>query len=591
MIGTRKTILLVSLLAAVAAPAAALTPAEVLVVANDNVPDSVELARHYLQIRSIPADNLVLIKTTDDDAIARPDYAEQILKPIRDALAARPADKPIRCICLMWGVPVRLENTDQLQPKELMQFYVAEAKRVRIRIAIDRQLISRIGRDFTPPQVRHLEPVGKLFADPAPRAPQKLPSVPAIRKNIETDLRLTTDIVNALTEKSQQRTAMLQMLGMQLELYGLRGLIDFVETHKPDILADPAPYQEHLKAAETKLAELLKDLYKQTPDEARIILAWKQRSHGAMGVADYVQKQVRRLNPGRSIKADASVDSELATLAFNGMPKAGFAYNPLHVEIAQRNIGARLPTIMTCRIDGPSAADARRIIDDSVAVEAEGLRGIFYIDAGMPPRFQSKPSEAYRQQDEQLRTLAANLKKGTSLKVVLDLQPEVFRPNTCPNAGLYLGWYSLRSYVPAFQWSRGAVAYHVASFEAMNLRDPKTNEWCAKLIQNGVVATLGAVNEPGLTAFPDHQAFFLMLLAGKNTVAECYWRTQPLTSWQMTLIADPLYTPFKVNPRVDADSLQGLIPPADWPPAYRPPAVTTAPESPDKPATPPVGEP
>jgi hypothetical protein len=65
-----------------------------------------------------------------------------------------------------------------------------------------------------------------------------------------------------------------------------------------------------------------------------------------------------------------------------------------------------------------------------------------------------------------------------------------------------------------------------------------------------VAATAGAVDEPLLMAFPAPEEFYPLLLTGKYTIAECYWRTTPKASWQLTLIADPLYNPFKKNPQV-----------------------------------------
>jgi uncharacterized protein (TIGR03790 family) len=120
---------------------------------------------------------------------------------------------------------------------------------------------------------------------------------------------------------------------------------------------------------------------------------------------------------------------------------------------------------------------------------------------------------------------------------------------------LYVGWYSLKKYVPAFTWKQGAVGWHIASYEAMHLRDPKSDEWCGKMIQAGVAATIGAVNEPYLGAFPIPQEFFGLLMTGKFTLAECYWRTIPAASWRMTLIGDPLYNPFANDPLLSADLL------------------------------------
>ena len=69
------------------------------------------------------------------------------------------------------------------------------------------------------------------------------------------------------------------------------------------------------------------------------------------------------------------------------------------------------------------------------------------------------------------------------------------------------------------------------------------------------------MHEPLLGAFPLPEEFFPLLLTGKYTVAECYWRTNPLVSWRMTLICDPLYNPYQVNPQLDVGKLPaGLAP-------------------------------
>jgi hypothetical protein len=82
------------------------------------------------------------------------------------------------------------------------------------------------------------------------------------------------------------------------------------------------------------------------------------------------------------------------------------------------------------------------------------------------------------------------------------------------------------------------------------------------MIQNGVVATVAGVNEPYLGAFPLPEEFFPLLMTGKWTLAECYWRTTPMASWRLTLIGDPLYNPFHAKPPLTASDLpKGLAPP------------------------------
>jgi hypothetical protein len=88
-----------------------------------------------------------------------------------------------------------------------------------------------------------------------------------------------------------------------------------------------------------------------------------------------------------------------------------------------------------------------------------------------------------------------------------------------------------------------------------SLRDPRLPGWVRGLLDHGVVATLGPVSEPYLTAFPPPQEFFPLLLTGKLTMAEVYWRTVPLMSWKMGLIADPLYNPFAARPALAVEQL------------------------------------
>jgi uncharacterized protein (TIGR03790 family) len=202
--------------------------------------------------------------------------------------------------------------------------------------------------------------------------------------------------------------------------------------------------------------------------------------------------------------------------------------------------------VMTCRIDGPAASDALRIIKDSIWAEQNGLKGKFYIDAG----------GKYPEYDVQcMMPLYEMIKAETKIPVFYDSSKALMAPGSAPDAALYVGWYSLQHYIPSLTLNRGAVGWHVASLEAMHLRTASSEEWCPKLIQNGIAATMGAVSEPFLAAFPAPADFFSLLLTGEYTLAECYWRTVPTTSWQLTLIADPLYNPYRLHPEISIHRL------------------------------------
>jgi uncharacterized protein (TIGR03790 family) len=65
------------------------------------------------------------------------------------------------------------------------------------------------------------------------------------------------------------------------------------------------------------------------------------------------------------------------------------------------------------------------------------------------------------------------------------------------------------------------------------------------MLEKGAGATIGPVSEPYLQAFLIPDAFFGLLIDGRLTLAECYALSNPFWSWQMVLIGDPLYRPFK----------------------------------------------
>ncbi len=131
----------------------------------------------------------------------------------------------------------------------------------------------------------------------------------------------------------------------------------------------------------------------------------------------------------------------------------------------------------------------------------------------------------------------------TEIPVKEERTAKLFAPGSCPRTAIYCGWYSVKKHVDAFDFVDGAIGYHISSFEAVNLRDPNSSQWCPSMLRNGITATLGAVAEPYLHSFPEPRTFFAELYKGKCLV-EAYYRAKPFNSWQLLLIGDPLYRPF-----------------------------------------------
>lgn len=357
----------------VAVPAVALEPAEVVVIANERSPDSLALARRYMRLRHIPADQLVRVRTTLAERCSRAEYEKEIRRPVRATLERLGPERRIRCLVTMYGLPLAV--------------HAAEAKSVG-------------GVTFT----------------------------------------------------------------------------------------------AHPGAADTR----------------------------------------------------AAVDSELALVLADDYPLAGWLANPYFLGFRdQETVVHRDQVLIVGRLDGPDPATVRRLMEDALAVERKGLQGAACFDARWRDQPLQPGADGYRRYDAALHAAASMLRIGGRLSGVhIDDRETLFQKGDCPRTALYCGWYSLGRYVDGFSWERGAVGYHLASGECATLRTPGSQVWCQRLIEEGVAATIGPVNEPYLQAFPPPDLFFPTLVEGWLSLGETYLVTLPFLSWQMVLIGDPLYRPF-----------------------------------------------
>ena len=243
----------------------------------------------------------------------------------------------------------------------------------------------------------------------------------------------------------------------------------------------------------------------------------------------------------------SSLDSELALVLTENYSLHGWIPNALYIGFQNEGL-PKEGVLPVCRLDGPTSQIVKRIIDDSLATEEKGIVGTAYFDARTRrPDSLRKPNtqNQYLNYDRSLYMAAQLVTQGGRLPVVVNDKPELFKPGECPNAVLYSGWYSHAKYVDAFAWQKGAVGYHIASSECSTLKSKKSQVWCKRMLEEGIAATLGPTSEPYLQAFPLPEIFFGLLLDGRLSLIECYALSNPYWSWQMVLIGDPLYRPFK----------------------------------------------
>ena len=296
----------------------------------------------------------------------------------------------------------------------------------------------------------------------------------------------------------------------------------------------------------------LKQLKKLAEQEKNKIERLEQNSPAGnkQALAERTKKNNRRLARLQSAidriageKTNASVDSELSMVLFGDYELYRWQPNELKGNPPYWDF----KTLMVSRLDGPGFNIARGLVDKALTAEKTGLKGIAYIDSrGIAD---NKIPYSFGRFDQSLRDLAVMIKARKRMPVIEERTEKLFAPGACPSTAIYCGWYSLKKYVDAFDFVDGAVGYHIASWEAIDLRDPNSSQWCPAMLVDGITATLGAVSEPYLSAFPLPTEFFDELFNGCSLV-EAYYHTKPFNSWQMVLIGDPLYKPFKLKSNI-----------------------------------------
>jgi uncharacterized protein (TIGR03790 family) len=245
--------------------------------------------------------------------------------------------------------------------------------------------------------------------------------------------------------------------------------------------------------------------------------------------------------PGKQPFTDttqAAVDSELALLGVGGLAVEAMLTNPYFKQ--EKTVAeARLPMTLVGRIDGPTKEICARMIKDAIETEQTGLWGMSVIDL----------SHKYPEQQEGDPAMekVAKAHRDTGIPVIIDRFPDTLPTNyPLPETALYFGWYDWNVNGPFtnpnFKFKKGAVAVHLHSFSATQLRDP-TKNWCAPLLARGAAATLGNVYEPYLSLTHNFDIFNARLMAG-YTLVEAAYMSVPVLSWQNVVIGDPLYRPF-----------------------------------------------
>ena len=86
-------------------------------VANQKVKAGIELAHYYIKCRKIPKKNLVCLQTSSREVCSREVYDLEIREPLRELLPQYDADRPVRCLVLMYGIPLKIKSEPRRRQK------------------------------------------------------------------------------------------------------------------------------------------------------------------------------------------------------------------------------------------------------------------------------------------------------------------------------------------------------------------------------------------------------------------------------------------------------------------------------------------
>jgi len=245
----------------------------------------------------------------------------------------------------------------------------------------------------------------------------------------------------------------------------------------------------------------------------------------------------------------ASVDSELAALPLP--PEVNRKNSMLaNTSYTTTNAAYLSPTngiLLVTRLDGPTPEIARSLVDKAMSAETNGFWGRVYCD------IRSTTDTNYMIGDEWIRG-AYDICRVLGYESLLDTNANTF-PAGQPMSHIifYAGWYDPEPsgpfLAPKMEFMPGAFAYHLHSANAWTVRSANKG-WAGPLLAKGATCTFGSVNEPYLGGTVDIGTFTARWLITGLTFGEAAYAAQNCLSWQTTVIGDPLYRPFAMQPQL-----------------------------------------
>jgi len=196
--------------------------------------------------------------------------------------------------------------------------------------------------------------------------------------------------------------------------------------------------------------------------------------------------------------------------------------------------------LISTRVDAPTVAICEDMLDKTREFEKQGLaNGKFYID----PYSDRFGLEATTYQNDILDFANRELKDtglNTFSTVFLDPYIDVVLPFAEDDSFVW-SWFSDRGSLSFFKNTNAArVFFYNADYDgAFTVRDVNDRRWPSLAIQEGYIATAGAMSNPGFEGLMRPRPFFKTLLEG-GTLGEAFLFSATFLDWTINFFGDPL---------------------------------------------------
>jgi len=442
-----------------------------LVVGDQDNAESREVWAHLKTVYQLEDSQLLELDFPDGDELNRTQWEDQLRPIVVQWLQANDPDQRYTKIVTLYGLPLSVGPwDDDRETKPWLDFY-------------QNALIQTTGQ-FN----RSLSKLGEV-AGLKYDAIQSSNELEPYRTGFDQFAnKVQAAIAGLATEKQRDVGARLQTTVQ--EIAGINPFLASLQRDAESGKSQANVQFQYLRGRIEALDNVGALLERVPPSFERESLAMSllEQSGGLLATIGWIQQQIAMVLDNDSA---ASLDSELACLLWPEYRRLGTVPNFAHPAFANSPLTNKYPTFQVSRLDGPTVAIAKALVDRAKAAETMTFEGNVYLDL----RGIDQGDTQTVRYERWMKAIGQQFQNVAGVKVVQEKTPQLFAVDACPDALLYCGWYSLGKSIDSFTFKPGGVAYHLVPGDALGIHQVDDQGWCKYFLEKGATRIIGSVGE------------------------------------------------------------------------------------------------